>query len=64
MNENGTNHQRKPMPKPVQWTGHESLKSEHATHLVIQSHGSEFMLLFFIGLLSLLIGRLKKQHST
>jgi hypothetical protein len=47
MNENGTNHQRRPMPKPVKWTGHESLRSEHATHLVIQSHGSEFTLLFF-----------------
>ena len=47
MNGNGTNHQRRPMPKPVAWTGHESLRSEHATHLIIQSHGSEFTLLFF-----------------
>ena len=47
MDENRTNHQRKPMPKPVKWTGHEFLRSEHATHLVVQSHGSEFTLLFF-----------------
>ena len=47
MDENGTNHQRRPMPKPVAWTGHESFRSEHATHLVIQNHGSEFTLLFF-----------------
>jgi hypothetical protein len=47
MEENGTNHQRRPMPKPVKWTGYESLRSEHATHLVVQSHGSELTLLFF-----------------
>ena len=27
--------------------GMKSLRSEHATHLIIQSHGSEFTLLFF-----------------
>jgi len=47
MNENNTNHQRRPMPKPVKWTGYESLRTEHATHLVVQSHGSELTLLFF-----------------
>ena len=47
MNENGTNHQRRPMSKPVKWTGYESLRTEHATHLVVQSHGSELTLLFF-----------------
>ena len=35
------------MPKPVKWTGYESLRTEHATHLVVQSHGSELTLLFF-----------------
>ena len=44
---NSTNLQRRQMPKPVKWTGYESLRSEHATHLVVQSHGSEFTLLFF-----------------
>ena len=38
MDENGTNHQRKSMSKPVEWTGHASLRSEHATHLVVQRH--------------------------
>ena len=47
MDEKNTNHQSRPMSKPVQWTGYESQKSEHATHLMIQSHGSEFTLLFF-----------------
>ena len=47
MDEKNTNHQNRSMSKPVQWTGHESLRSEHATHLIIQSHGSEFTLLFF-----------------
>jgi len=35
------------MPKPVKWTGYESLRTEHATHLVVQSHGSELTLLLF-----------------
>ena len=35
------------MPCLNKWTGYEYLRSEHATHLVIQSHGSEFTLLFF-----------------
>jgi hypothetical protein len=47
MNENSTNLQRRPMPKPVKWTGYESLRTEHATHLMVQSHGSELTLLFF-----------------
>lgn len=47
MDEKSTNLQRRPMPKPVKWTGYESLRTEHATHLVVQSHGSEFTLLFF-----------------
>ena len=42
-----TNLQRRPMPKPVKWTGYESLRTEHATNLVVQSHGSELTLLFF-----------------
>jgi hypothetical protein len=47
MDENSINLQRRPMPKPVKWAGHESLRTEHATHLVVQSHGSELTLLFF-----------------
>src|SRR5690348_15900468 len=42
-----TNHQREQMRKPVKWTGYESLRTEHATHLVVQNHGSELTLLFF-----------------
>jgi hypothetical protein len=41
------NPQRRPMPKPVKWTGYESLRTEHATHLIVQSHGSELTLMFF-----------------
>jgi hypothetical protein len=47
MDEKSTNFQRGQMPKPVKWTGYESLRTEHATHLVVQSHGSELTLLFF-----------------
>ena len=41
------NLQKRPMPKPIKWTGYESLRTEHATHLVVQSHGSELTFLFF-----------------
>lgn len=50
MEKNGlkrTNHQGEHLPKPIKWTGYESLRTEHATHLVVQSHGSELTLLFF-----------------
>jgi hypothetical protein len=47
MDEKSTNLQRRPMPKPVKWTGYKSLRTEHATNLVVQSHGSELTLLFF-----------------
>ena len=47
MDEKSTNFQRGQMPKPVIWTGYESLRTEHATHLVVQSHGTELTLLFF-----------------
>src|SRR5260370_41148785 len=39
--------QRKEISKPIKWTGYESIRSEHATNLVVQSHGAEFTFLFF-----------------
>ena len=39
--------QRAEVSKTVKWTGYESIRNEHATNLVVQSHGSEFTFLFF-----------------
>lgn len=47
MNENELNSTRAGVSKPVKWTGYESIRNEHATNLVVQSHGSEFTFLFF-----------------
>lgn len=33
--------------KPVKWIGYESIRTEHATNLVVQQHGNEFILYFF-----------------
>jgi hypothetical protein len=63
MDEKSTNLQRRPMSKPVEWTGYESLRSEHATHLVIQSHGSELTLLFFELQLPFTIGTPEEQAA-
>ena len=63
MNEKNTNHQRRPMPKPVKWTGYESLRTEHATHLIVQSHGSELTFLFFEYQPPLTIGTPEEQAA-
>ncbi len=47
MNDNESNDVRVNTSKPVKWTGYESIRSEHATNLVIQAHGPEFTFLFF-----------------
>lgn len=50
MNENELNSseiQRVGVSKSIKWTGYESIKSDHATNLVVQTHGSEFTFLFF-----------------
>ena len=35
------------IPKPIQWVIPESVRTDHATHLIVQQQGSEFMLFFF-----------------
>lgn len=44
---NSTEVQRVEVSKPIKWSGYESIKSEHATNLVVQQHGGEFILYFF-----------------
>ena len=33
--------------KPVKWVIPDNIRSDHATHLIVQQNGSEFTLLFF-----------------
>ena len=35
------------LPKPIKWVIPDYIRTGHATHLVVQQQGSEFMLLFF-----------------
>lgn len=35
------------MTKPIKWVIPDFIKTDHATHLVVQQQGSEFTLLFF-----------------
>lgn len=35
------------MSKPIKWVIPDSIRTDHATHLVVQQQGSEFTLLFF-----------------
>jgi len=35
------------MPKPIKWVIPDSARTEHATHVLLQQQGSEFILLFF-----------------
>lgn len=44
---NSTNVLKRQISKPVKWTGYESLRTEHATNLVVQSQGTELTFLFF-----------------
>ncbi len=34
-------------PKPIKWVIPDTVRTDHATHLVVQQQGSEFTLLFF-----------------
>lgn len=34
-------------PKPIRWIVPDTLRTDHATHLVVQQQGSEFTFLFF-----------------
>jgi|SRR5450755_34367 hypothetical protein len=35
------------VPKPIKWVIPESIRTDHATHLLVQQKDSEFTLLFF-----------------
>lgn len=44
---NGTEIQSVEISKPVKWLGYESIRTEHATNLVVQQYNGEFILYFF-----------------
>ncbi len=35
------------VPKPIKWVVPDSIRTDHATHLIVQQQGSEFTFLFF-----------------
>lgn len=35
------------IPKPIEWVIPDSIRTDHATHLVVQQQGTEFILFFF-----------------
>ncbi len=37
----------KQVPKPIKWVVPDSIRTDHATHLIVQQQGSEFTFLFF-----------------
>jgi hypothetical protein len=55
--------QRLEIAKPVKWTGHESIKAEHVTNLVVQQHNGEFTLYFFEVQQPFLTGTPEEQAS-
>ncbi|HZU66049.1 MAG TPA: hypothetical protein VFA09_02125 [Ktedonobacteraceae bacterium] len=51
------------MPKPIKWVVPDSIRTDHATHLVVQQQGSEFTLMFFEIQQPLLTGTPDEQIS-
>lgn len=47
--------------KPVNWIVPDSVRTDHATHLVVQQQGSEFTLSFFEVQLPLFLGTMEEQ---
>ncbi len=49
------------MSKPIKWLVPDSIRTDHATHLVVQQQGSEFTLLFFELQAPIITGTLEEQ---
>lgn len=48
-------------PKPIKWVIPDSIRTDHATHVVLQQQGTEFILLFFELQGPILIGTPEEQ---
>src|SRR5712691_3082368 len=49
------------MSKPIKWVIPDFIRTDHATHLLVQQQGSEFTLLFFEVQTPILMGTLEEQ---
>ena len=49
------------IPKPIEWVIPDSIRTDHATHLVVQQQGTEFLLFFFEAEATLFTGTVEEQ---
>lgn len=49
------------IPKPIKWIIPDSVRTDHATHLLVQQKGTEFTLLFFEVQSPILTGTIEEQ---
>ncbi len=49
------------LPKAIKWVGSDSIRTDHATHLIVQQNGSEFTFLFFEAASPLFMGSPEEQ---
>lgn len=49
------------IPKPIKWVIPDFIRTDHATHLLVQQQGSEFTLLFFEVQAPIFVGTLEEQ---
>jgi hypothetical protein len=50
-----------PLPKPIKWVVSDTIRTEHATHLIVQQQGSEFTFFFFEEAVPPLLGPQEEQ---
>ncbi len=49
------------LPKAIKWVVPDSIRTDHATHLIVQQQGSEFTFLFFEAAAPLFMGPPEEQ---
>jgi len=49
------------LPKAIKWVVPDSISTDHATHMIVQQQGSEFVLLFFETTTPLFMGSPEEQ---
>lgn len=49
------------LPKAIKWVGSDTIRTDHATHLIVQQQGSEFTFLFFETTSPLFMGSPEEQ---
>jgi len=52
---------KSPLPKTMKWVVSDSIRTDHATHLIVHQQGSEFTFLFFEEAVPLLMGSSEEQ---